>query len=88
MRNRTRERKSNNRVNRKLGNLLKCVCLSKQSHSTNEMIPSSESLATKDYSESAYSSQVVGEDDKKLDTGSIEEAELSLRDTGSLSYEV
>lgn len=87
MRNRTRERKSNSRVNRKLGNLLKCMCLSKQSHSTNEMIPSSESLAAKDYSESAYSSQVVGENDKKPDTGSIEEAELSLRDTGSLSYE-
>ncbi|PWA90229.1 Tetratricopeptide-like helical [Artemisia annua] len=96
MRNLTRERKSNNRVNRKLGNLLKCVCMSKQSHSTNEMIPSSESLATKDYSESlatkdysesAYSSQVVGENDNKPDTGSIEEAELSLRDTGSLSYE-
>ncbi|KAI3806088.1 hypothetical protein L1987_21980 [Smallanthus sonchifolius] len=46
------------------------------------MIPSSESLATND-----CSSQVVDEHDKKPDTGSIEEAELSLRESGSINYE-
>ncbi|XP_071715798.1 protein NPGR2-like isoform X2 [Rutidosis leptorrhynchoides] len=46
------------------------------------MIPSSESLATND-----YSSQVVVENGKKPDTGSIEEAELSLRESGSINYE-
>ncbi|KAI3749556.1 hypothetical protein L2E82_20170 [Cichorium intybus] len=51
------------------------------------MIPSSESLGTKDYSISLYSSQVAGENDKKPDTVSIEEAELSLRESGSLNYE-
>ena len=53
----------------------------------NEMFPSSESLATKDYSTSVYSSR-AGETEQKLDTGNIEEAELSLRENGSLNYEV
>ncbi|KAL1816790.1 hypothetical protein ACET3Z_019364 [Daucus carota] len=52
----------------------------------NEMFPSSESLATKDYSTSVYSSR-AGETEQKLDTGNIEEAELSLRENGSLNYE-
>ncbi|KAI3678789.1 hypothetical protein L6452_38092 [Arctium lappa] len=51
------------------------------------MIPSPESLATKDYNASAYSSQATGENHRKPDTGSIEEAELSLRESGSLNYE-
>lgn len=51
------------------------------------MFPSSESLAAKDYSTSVYSSR-AGETEQKLDTGNIEEAELSLRENGSLNYEV
>ncbi|KVI03874.1 hypothetical protein Ccrd_017838, partial [Cynara cardunculus var. scolymus] len=53
----------------------------------NEMIPSSELVAVEEdyYSSGAYSS---GEnDDKKPDTGNIEEAESSLRENGSLNYE-
>ncbi|KAJ0792478.1 putative tetratricopeptide-like helical domain superfamily, protein NPG1 [Helianthus annuus] len=55
----------------------------------NEMIRSSESLAVNDYSSDAndYSSQATGENDKKIDTGNIEEAESSLRENGSLNYE-
>lgn len=51
------------------------------------MIPSSELVAVEEdyYSSGAYSS---GEnDDKKPDTGNIEEAESSLRENGSLNYE-
>ncbi|XP_074367016.1 protein NPGR2-like isoform X2 [Apium graveolens] len=48
------------------------------------MFPSSESLVTKDYSTSVYSSRAS---EQKIDTGNIEEAELSLRENGSLNYE-
>lgn len=51
------------------------------------MIPSSELVAVEEdyYSSGAYTS---GEnDDKKPDTGNIEEAESSLRENGSLNYE-
>lgn len=51
----------------------------------NAMNESSDSLAVNDYSSDAYSS---GENDKKIDTGNIEEAESSLRENGSLNYEV
>lgn len=50
----------------------------------NAMNESSDSLAVNDYSSDAYSS---GENDKKIDTGNIEEAESSLRENGSLNYE-
>ncbi|CAA0823945.1 no pollen germination related 2 [Striga hermonthica] len=50
------------------------------------MVPSSESLATKDYSASVYSSRHE-EAEKKPDTGNIEEAETSLRESGCLNYE-
>ncbi|KAI7734873.1 hypothetical protein M8C21_008811 [Ambrosia artemisiifolia] len=55
----------------------------------NEMIRSSGSLAVNDDSSDAnyYSSQATGENDKKIDTGNIEEAESSLRENGSLNYE-
>lgn len=52
-----------------------------------QMVPSSESLATKDYSASGYSSR-AGEIEQKPDIGNIEEAESSLRESGSLNYEV
>lgn len=89
MRNRNQTVEENNsRKNRRFGKLFHCLCGGEQIHRRNEMIPSSVSLGIKDYSASAYSSQAVEENDKKPDTGSIEEAELSLRDSGSLSYEV
>ncbi|KAJ8558170.1 hypothetical protein K7X08_004936 [Anisodus acutangulus] len=51
-----------------------------------EMVPSLESLATKDYTSSVHSSR-AGEAGKKTDTGNIEEAESSLRESGCLNYE-
>lgn len=51
------------------------------------MVVSSESLATKDYSASIHSSR-AGDTPRKADTGNIEEAEISLRENGSLNYEV
>lgn len=47
---------------------------------------SSESLATRDFSASGYSSR-AGEPDPKLDNSNIEEAESSLRESGFLNYE-
>lgn len=52
-----------------------------------EMIPSSESLATRDHSAGTLSSRAA-ESDKRQDHGNIEEAETSLRESGSLNYEV
>ncbi|XP_068662564.1 protein NPGR2 isoform X1 [Aristolochia californica] len=51
-----------------------------------EMIPSSESLATRDYAASGCSSRTV-EGERKRETGNIEEAESSLRESGCLNYE-
>ncbi|KAM3248670.1 protein NPGR2 isoform X1 [Capsicum annuum] len=51
-----------------------------------EMVPSPESLATKDYISSVHSSR-AGEAGQKPDTGNIEEAESSLRESGCLNYE-
>ncbi|XP_076897161.1 protein NPGR2-like [Bidens hawaiensis] len=51
-----------------------------------EMNASSESLATRDFSASGYSSR-PGEADPKLDNSNIEEAESSLRESGFLNYE-
>ncbi|KAL6505244.1 hypothetical protein OROGR_025061 [Orobanche gracilis] len=64
---------------------MQCFCSGEQSR-RDEMILSSESLATKDYSASIYSSQ-LGEIERKPDTGNIEEAETSLRESGCLNYE-
>lgn len=52
-----------------------------------EMIHSSDSLATRDYSASGFSSR-TGEVEQKVDNGNIEEAESSLRESGYLNYEV
>lgn len=64
---------------------MKCIC-SGEHLTVDEIIPSSESLATRDYSASGYSSR-PGEADPKLDTSNIEEAESSLRESGFLNYE-
>ncbi|KAL3517722.1 hypothetical protein ACH5RR_020311 [Cinchona calisaya] len=69
----------------RLRKVMKCLCSGEQLKA-DEMIPSSESLATKDYSTSVYSFQ-AGEAERKPDTGNIEEAESSLRESGSLNYE-
>nr|POE46584.1 protein npgr2 [Quercus suber] len=50
------------------------------------MVHSSESLATRDYSASGYSSR-AGEMETKVDNSNIEEAECSLRESGYLNYE-
>lgn len=74
-------------IRRNLGKIMKCMCSGEQPGAVDEMVPSSESLATKDYSETVISSKVA-EFEKKLDTGNIEEAESSLRESGCLNYEV
>jgi hypothetical protein len=75
-------------IRRKLKKMIKCVC-SRDKLSVDEMNYSSESLATRDYSATAsgYSSH-PGENGTKVDNSNIEEAELSLRESGYLNYEV
>ncbi|KAG9446890.1 hypothetical protein H6P81_013018 [Aristolochia fimbriata] len=68
-----------------LRKVMKCLCSAEQL-GADEMIQSSESLATRDYAASACSSRTV-EGERKRDTGNIEEAESSLRESGCLNYE-
>lgn len=65
--------------------MMKCMCSGEQLRA-DEVIPSSESLATRDYSASGFSSRAA-EADTKVDTSNIEEAESSLRESGYLNYE-
>ena len=74
------------RIIQKLGRIMKCLWSGEQLRA-DEMAPSSESLATKDYAVSGYTSN-DGEINQKPDTGNIEEAESSLRESGCLNYEV
>ncbi|XP_077250800.1 protein NPGR2-like [Tasmannia lanceolata] len=71
----------------RFGKIMKCLCSGEQLKA-DEMVPSSESLATRDYSATAsgYSSRTA-EGERRADTGNIEEAESSLRDGGCLNYE-
>ncbi|KAJ7979822.1 tetratricopeptide repeat protein 7A-like [Quillaja saponaria] len=69
----------------KVRKMIKCICSGEQLR-FNEMAYSSESLATRDYSASVYSSR-AGEIDAKVDNSNIEEAESSLRESGYLNYE-
>lgn len=80
------KRRVKTRINKRLKALMKCLHSGKQLKS-NEMISSSESLATRDYSASVHSTRAV-DAEQEPDTGKIEEAELSLRENGSLNYEV
>lgn len=64
---------------------MKCICSGEQLR-VDEVIHSSESLATRDYSASGFSSR-AGDADTKADTSNIEEAESSLRESGFLNYE-
>lgn len=68
----------------KLGKIMQCLCSGEQTR-VDEMVPSN-SVAVQDYSASVYSSQ-AGETERKPDTGNIEEAETSLRESGCLNYE-
>lgn len=65
--------------------MLKCIYSREQI--IDDDVPSSESLATRDYSASGYSSR-AGEIEPKPDTSNIEEAESSLRESACLNYEV
>jgi predicted regulator of Ras-like GTPase activity (Roadblock/LC7/MglB family) len=71
---------------------MNCLCsgeIVKEQEDT--MVPSSsELLATKDFF-SATASGFSGQDEqvgRRLDSGNIEQAELSLRESGILNYEV
>lgn len=67
--------------------MMKCIWSGEQLKVA-ESLHSSESLATRDYSASGYSSTRAGEiADTKLDNSNIEEAESSLRESGFLNYE-
>lgn len=68
-----------------LKNAMKCLCSGEQLQ-VDEMVRSSESLATKECSAIRYSCQ-NGETDQRVDTGNIEEAESSLREGLCLNYE-
>ncbi|EPS61061.1 hypothetical protein M569_13738 [Genlisea aurea] len=61
--------------------MMKCICSGEHIIPADEvLIPSSESLATRDYSSAAGG-------DARFDSSNIEEAESSLRETGFLNYE-
>lgn len=64
--------------------IMKCLC-SPQKLQEAEVVPSSDSPFTKEYSVSGYSSH-VGESEQ--DTINIEEAESSLRESVGLNFEV
>ncbi|KAJ4822768.1 hypothetical protein Tsubulata_004162 [Turnera subulata] len=82
---RTKRRKSGT-IRQNLKNIMKCLSSVEQSAAADDTIRSSQSLATKDFTASAYSSK-NGEANQKPDTKNIEEAELSLRERNSLNYE-
>ncbi|TXG63867.1 hypothetical protein EZV62_010861 [Acer yangbiense] len=67
--------------------IMNCICSGEQLKAVDEMIPSSESVATKDYSVSGYSSSRPDDVEKQPDNSNIEEAEWSLRESSSLNYE-
>lgn len=67
--------------------IMKCLCSGEQLRAADEIVPSAETLESKDCTTSENSSR-VGEILRKPDTGNIEEAESSLRESGCLNYEV
>lgn len=66
---------------------MKCLRSGEPLGGADEAGPSSESFVTMDFSASGHSC-LAGQVDKKPDTGNIEEAESSLRESGVLNYEV
>ncbi|KAK9931216.1 hypothetical protein M0R45_018503 [Rubus argutus] len=69
----------------RLRKMLKCMRSGEQFR-VEDVVHSSDSLATRDYSASGYSSR-TGEVETKVDNSNIEEAESSLRESGYLNYE-
>ncbi|PON33126.1 N-terminal acetyltransferase A, auxiliary subunit [Parasponia andersonii] len=69
----------------RLRKMLKCIRSGEQMK-MDAMDDSSDSLATRDYSASGYSSR-PGEVEPKIDNSNIEEAESTLRESGYLNYE-
>ncbi|KAK4775676.1 hypothetical protein SAY87_023637 [Trapa incisa] len=70
----------------RLQKMMKCIISGEQQPRADETIDSSESLATRDYSVSGYSSRAA-EMEAKVDNSNIEEAESSLRESGYLIHE-
>ncbi|XP_062080058.1 protein NPGR2 [Humulus lupulus] len=70
---------------RGFGKILKCLCSGDQVRAADKMVPTFESLTIEDYGNEIISR--AREIAKQPDTGNIEEAELSLRESGSLNYE-
>ncbi|XP_042017795.1 protein NPGR2-like [Salvia splendens] len=66
----------------RLGKTMQCICSGERLHVFEMVTPS----LPEDSSASVHSSQ-PGEAGRKPDTGNIEEAETSLRESGSLNYE-
>ncbi|MCD7449074.1 hypothetical protein HAX54_049187 [Datura stramonium] len=73
------------RTSLKLRKMMKCFCSGEQLQ-IDDIVPSPDSLATKDYTASVHSSR-DREAAQNLDIGNIEEAESSLRENGALNYE-
>lgn len=73
-------------IRRRVQKAMKCLCSGEQLRA-DKMVPSSEILATNDYSASGSSSRTA-DFGMKQDTGNIEEAESSLRESGCLNFEV
>lgn len=71
----------------RLQKMMKCILSGELQPRADETIDSSESLATRDYSASGYSSRAA-EGETKVDNSNIEEAESSLRESGYLIHEV
>ncbi|KEH23953.1 putative tetratricopeptide-like helical domain-containing protein [Medicago truncatula] len=75
---------------KRLQKIMKCFCSGDMVKEEETMVPnSSESLATKDYF-SSTASGISGQDgqvERRLDSGNIEQAESSLRESGILNYE-
>jgi len=74
------------RLKSKFSKMINCIRSGDQLK-VDEMMHSSDSLATRDYSASGFSSR-TGEVEPKVDNANIEEAESSLRESGYLNYEV
>ncbi|OMO95390.1 Tetratricopeptide-like helical [Corchorus olitorius] len=66
--------------------MMKCIWSGQQLR-VDDTVASSESLATRDYSVSGYSSRAGEMVEAKGENSNIEEAELSLRESGYLNYE-
>lgn len=68
--------------------MMKCIWSGQQLKVDGVSMDSSDSLATRDFSASVYSSKTGEMVETKVDDSNIEEAESSLRESGYLNYEV